>query len=238
MQWYKAPVICGERSHSILRMSDSNPSTALTDEYHDMLRCRFPCAGYWLNMLPTHPFIHGPGIQPDTIGNTASLPLPFSPLDPTVQMSLSVQPCRFSVQTAPTGPHDEPNTLCYSGTLQLASFGPVSSGGQPNNAEGQQDLIYCYEMILTIVHLQIFRFLSLFRSILVLLEEWSVVFKYDSQSAQASKIFSHASVRRWTLIERKRNLATSTIQTRHAIHHTSFPMLINLRKHLNVVISF
>lgn len=197
MQWYKAPAIYGEHSHSILRMSDSNPSsqdTALTDEYHDMLRCRFPRAGYWLNMLPTHPFIHGPGIQPDTIGNTASLPLPFSPLDPTVQMSPSVQPCWFSVQTAPTGPHDEPNTLCYSGTLQPVSFGPVSSGGQLNNAEGQQDLIYCYEMILTIVHLQIFRFLFLFRSILVLLEEWSVMFKYDSQSAQASKIFAHASV--------------------------------------------
>jgi len=42
-------------------MSDLNSSfqdTPPTDEYHDLLHRRFPHAGYWLNLLHTHPFIH------------------------------------------------------------------------------------------------------------------------------------------------------------------------------------
>jgi len=66
-------------------MSDLNSSfqdTPPTDEYHDLLHRRFPHAGYWLNLLHTHPFIHGPGIQPDISAGGGILPLPCLPLNP------------------------------------------------------------------------------------------------------------------------------------------------------------
>ncbi|KAG2355657.1 hypothetical protein BDR07DRAFT_1492954 [Suillus spraguei] len=43
-------------------MSDSSYSQSSTlneEEQREILQQRFPLAGYWFNMLPTHPFIHG-----------------------------------------------------------------------------------------------------------------------------------------------------------------------------------
>ena len=38
----------------------------MSDEYGDPLEHRLTRPGYWLNLLSTHPFVYGPGVQPDT----------------------------------------------------------------------------------------------------------------------------------------------------------------------------
>ena len=98
-------------------MSHSNSSsqdTPSTDEYHDLLQRRFPRAGYWLNLLPTHPFIHGPGVPPDLSAGGGIPPLPYLPLDPALsQASQMVQ------------------------STQLPSFGSASGNGRSDNGEGE-----------------------------------------------------------------------------------------------------
>jgi len=128
-------------------MSDSNSNpqdTPSTDEYRELLQRCFPRAGYWLNLLPTHPFIHGPGVHPDlSAGGGIVPPPPYSPLDPVYsQTSQTVQPYRFSAQMAsPVGNYDDPSSR-YPGTLQPASFGPASGNGRPDNTEGKQTMIF------------------------------------------------------------------------------------------------
>src|SRR6267154_2241509 len=60
-------------------MSDSSysQSPALNEEeQQEILQQRFPHAGYWFNMLPTHPFIHGV----ENIPPQPTLPRPFHDL--------------------------------------------------------------------------------------------------------------------------------------------------------------
>lgn len=109
-------------SHS----NNSSQDTSSSDEYHDLLQRRFPRAGYWLNLLPTHPFIHGPGVPPDSSAGGGVPPLPYLPLDPALsQTSQTVQPYRFSTQ--------------LDGPGQLPSFVSASGNGQP---EGEQNMIF------------------------------------------------------------------------------------------------
>ncbi|KAI6139136.1 hypothetical protein BKA82DRAFT_4459451, partial [Pisolithus tinctorius] len=101
-------------------------------ECADVLHHRFPCAGYWLNLLPTHPFIHG--TQPDASGAGGVHPLPCLPLDSPGQMGYSVQPYRFPAQMVGLlGNCDEPR-VHYSSLQPMSSV--VASPRQLDNAEG------------------------------------------------------------------------------------------------------
>ncbi|KAL4075200.1 hypothetical protein V8B97DRAFT_1915825 [Scleroderma yunnanense] len=103
-------------------LNSSSQDTPSTDEYHDLLQCHFPHTGYWLNLLPTHPFIHGPGVLPNISAGGGIPPLPCFPSDPALsQTSQTVELHRFSVQ--------------MDGPVQPPSFGSVSGDGQPDSTE-------------------------------------------------------------------------------------------------------
>ncbi|KAG1905524.1 uncharacterized protein F5891DRAFT_1183466 [Suillus fuscotomentosus] len=68
-------------------MSDSSPSSPsqspsclINADQREILEHHYPCAGYWFNMLPTHPFIHGPPSQPSQtqFQGPVSMPPPYS----------------------------------------------------------------------------------------------------------------------------------------------------------------
>ena len=46
-----------------LSVSQDTPST---DKYRGLLERRLIHPRYWMNSLPTHTFVHGPGVRPDT----------------------------------------------------------------------------------------------------------------------------------------------------------------------------
>jgi hypothetical protein len=60
-------------------MSQDSPNSqsqltlsSLDDEQRQLLENRYPRAGYWFNMLPIHPFIHGSGSQATASGEAQS----------------------------------------------------------------------------------------------------------------------------------------------------------------------
>ncbi|KAI6008824.1 hypothetical protein F5J12DRAFT_782255 [Pisolithus orientalis] len=106
----------------MLHLSSSSQDTPSTDEYHDLLQHHFPHARYWLNLLLTHPFVHGPDGLPDISARSGIPPLPYLPLDPVLsQTSQIVQPYQSSAW--------------MDGPVQPPSFGSASGNGQPDNGE-------------------------------------------------------------------------------------------------------
>ncbi|KAG1732555.1 hypothetical protein EDB19DRAFT_1911944 [Suillus lakei] len=82
-------------------MSDSSHSQSPNcseEEQREMLQHCFPHAGYWFNMLPTHPFIHGI----ENIPPPPSTPPPYSACDPVhatnpVPMEVNARPAQQPV---------------------------------------------------------------------------------------------------------------------------------------------
>ncbi|KAG2749318.1 hypothetical protein P692DRAFT_20732641 [Suillus brevipes Sb2] len=76
-------------------MSQDSPNSeshftlsSLDDEQHQLLENRYPRAGYWFNMLPTHPFVHG---SQATTSGEAHAPVPQR-LHDLAEIALSTAP--------------------------------------------------------------------------------------------------------------------------------------------------
>ncbi|KAG1771527.1 hypothetical protein EDD22DRAFT_947961 [Suillus occidentalis] len=88
-------------------MSQDSPNSqsqltlsSLDDEQRQLLENHYPRTGYWFNMLPTHPFIHGSGSQATASGEAQShapVPQRLHDVSPFISiLALSLISCTFA----------------------------------------------------------------------------------------------------------------------------------------------
>jgi len=139
----KLPVTVGDPCyHQRVRLKQYTPST---DEYCDLLHRHFPCAGYWLNLLPAHLHIHSStGWEYSLISILEVYLLCLArPWTSRVPKQVMVQPCQFSAPIADlTGNYSE---LCTH--LQPVFFGPASGNGWMDNVEGMQNMVFDWRVM-------------------------------------------------------------------------------------------